>query len=152
MAKFTVISTTFLVMVVMMGYSASAAFADAFDRSASVNVYNEIAAGETVVVDCMKGSKHRHIFTPTSLAYGEHLGWGFTPDFWGTTKYDCDVTWLTHFRRIRVWEDTYWIRIIHWNVRHCMRCVWHVTKEGFWCMTSDIKGEKTPIWSGGWST
>ena len=150
-----VMKSTALVLVVMAVLECSAwtVFA-AWPSHGSVSISNGIdAANQTLLVDCMKGTKHSHIFTPTQtpLAHKQQLGWTFTPDFFGRSKYDCDFEWLTHSRRLRVWEDTYWIRIVHWNTRYCTNCVWLVTGAGFWRMTSDLN-EKTPVWSGGWTS
>jgi hypothetical protein len=136
-------------LVVMMRYSVLPALATF--RECSVNISNVIDAqgGDKLLVDCMKGTKHRHIFTPQILPYGEHYyGWKFVPDIWGQTKYDCDFTWGTHFRRLRVWADNNWPHS-DTTERMCNHCEWHVAKEGFWRMTGH-KGETLPMWQGGW--
>lgn len=93
---------------------------------ADVNIYNEIE-GEEIQVNCKKSGKQ--YFGEKTLRYGEHFGWGFMPNMWGTTKYSCSFRWGVKVQNFYVWyDDGYGIMIL----RPCQHCVYTVTKDGFY--------------------
>lgn len=135
------ISAVSLVVLLVMVESASINYM-VLASPADVNIYNQIPGLDTIRVDCMKmdPGKAHHIFTPQTLVYGQHWGWGFKPNDWGYTKYYCDFSWRSQAKRVRVWVDSNPEKSPTEDPRPCTHCVWHVTTEGFYRMTSD-RGE-----------
>lgn len=135
---FAMMSAVSLVVLLVMVESAYMAVASPAD----VNIYHQIPGQDTVRVDCMKmgPGKAHHIFTPQTLVYGQHWGWGFKPNDWGYTKYYCDFSWRSHSKRVRVWADSNPEESPTEDPRPCTHCLWDVTTQGFFRMTSD-RGE-----------
>lgn len=104
----------------------TAAAAMALASPADVNIYNDMQ-GEEIQVNCKKGGGHE--FGETTLLYGEHLGWGFTPSSWGTTKYSCTFRWGLRVANFYVWVDNGIIGTV--SHRFCTHCLWTVQREGF---------------------
>jgi hypothetical protein len=142
MAKFgTLISRVhfLVVLVVVLEYSATMAFADV--PWADVNIYHAIPGPDRVRVDCVKSrpGKSHHIFTPVTLVFGQHFGWGFKPSIWGLTKYDCQFIWVekNYSRTLTVWIDytPFVIEPVH---RPCTYCLWNLAPNGIYRLENNV--------------
>ena len=89
---------------------------------ADVNIYNLV--GEAIKLHCKSRDDD---FGDKVLQDHQHVGWGFTPNFWGTTVYSCSFAWRGKMQYLDVWNG----KCVHCVpcVRHC---VWQVRKDGFW--------------------
>lgn len=105
----------FFILVLLATESSTMAFAS----EASVNIENQIAA--PVTVHCHRtggaqgeGDLGEQLLTPS----GGHYGWGFTPSFWGNTKYHCYFTCPSLFKQhdVKVWDDYGPKRHVIWRV------------------------------------
>jgi len=93
----------------------------ALSSPATVNIYNQV--GGTIRLHCK--SKDDDLGEHTLLD-GQHFGWGFTPNFWGTTLYYCDFVWGAKTAEgVVVYDDGS-------TKLECTHCVWQVHKDGFW--------------------
>lgn len=96
--------------------------------AASVNIYSEISRGPPLQVHCRLGNIVDALKW-TTVQYGEHVGWGFKPNFWGTTKYNCEFRSGDRTQAFDVWVDDFFLSI--WRRRPCKQCEWYVDEQGF---------------------
>jgi hypothetical protein len=100
----------------------------AFTSSASVNIWSQIAADPPLQVHCKLGNLV-DVIAEQTVANGEHVRWGFKPNFWGTTTYACDFKWGARTQVFAVWVDDFFLSI--WLKRPCQHCLWIVSPDGF---------------------
>jgi hypothetical protein len=139
-------STAFLVVLLVgMEYSAMVSLASLAD----VNINNEIQDANAVIVGCVKRDNGHHLQVQT-LWYGQHYGWGFTPNVNGTTRYYCDFRWGARYQRVLVWDDVpFFPSPGDTTFRPCTHCLWRVTREGFYRTTTD-PNKPLSVFIGGW--
>ncbi len=82
--------------------------------------------GGSIYVHCESGDDDLGVKT---LQNGQQYGWGFTPNWWGTTLFHCEFAWGAKRQAFKVWTDMGWAAT---KRRPCKHCQWHVTPEGFY--------------------
>ena len=130
MATTAMLSTAFLVVVLVMMEAVSVALAS----KASVNIFDDIEGSSgPIQVDCSEETDH---MAPHSLAYGQKFGWGFAPSVtWYKTKYYCQFAWGIKIQTVRVWFDH----------GPCNHVEWHVRADGFWRVCPDSEFGDAPV-------
>lgn len=113
-----------LIMLLVVMASASTVLAS----KAVVNIVNIIAIGPPIQVHCKLGNIV-DVIPERTLAQNERVGWGFTPNVWGTTSYNCDFKWGDLTQGFDVWWDDFFLSI--WIERPCTHCLWTVGEDGF---------------------
>ncbi|KAG0567551.1 hypothetical protein KC19_7G142500 [Ceratodon purpureus] len=124
MANYSFSNRVYLLVILVVLEFAVIAFGA---REVSFTIVNQIVQEPSAVqVDCWY--KNREIAIPErTLRTLEYVQFGgFTPNFWGTTWFNCYFTWGARTAAFEVWIDRFWPK-----KRPCSLCSWTVRADGF---------------------
>ncbi|KAG0561276.1 hypothetical protein KC19_9G050900 [Ceratodon purpureus] len=136
--RFPILCLTLVFLVVME----STTMASCSSGVASVYIFNRIKS--PIQVQCWNKDGSM-IIKPTFLHKDEHVGLVFTPGFWGTTRVNCDFTWIAvdqhqiYIQTFDVWFDSFFL---FWQEPPCRQCTWLIHPWGF---TEYKDGELGPV-------
>lgn len=114
-----------LVLVMVLSACGMAVAWPPWREHMSVNIINDVG-GDAIFVHCKSGDNDLGQHTVTTH---QTYGFGFYPNFSGTTQYWCGFQWGSRWQGFTVWQD-----VGPWNKqkRLCKQCVYMVRADSFW--------------------
>ena len=94
----------------------------------SVNIINDVG-GDAISVHCRSGNDD---LGQQTVFNHQKYGFGFKPNFEGTTEYWCNFNWGPKWQSFTVWKDIGPFPGENHRHRACNQCVYLVRADSFW--------------------
>jgi hypothetical protein len=95
----------------------------------SVNIINDVGGGDAILVHCKSGDDD---LGQQTVPMRQTYGFGFYPNFSGTTLFWCTFNWGPKWQSFPVWKDTGPFPGEKSRDRLCNQCVYVARADSFW--------------------
>ncbi|KAG0605844.1 hypothetical protein M758_9G092400 [Ceratodon purpureus] len=119
---------TLLLMVMVLSASGMTMAWPPWKDHMSVNIINDVG-GDPISVHCKSGDTDLGQHT---VFMHQTFGFGFYPNFGGTTQFWCTFNWGSKWQSFTVWKDIGPFPGEKSRKRPCDQCVYMVRADAFW--------------------